>query len=587
MNSAVGVIAGKARGAVAFCAALAFAGCSLGGTSPVGVSDGPAAVSFARAAANRIASLAIHPSLERLPLGQTMRFEVVARNSAGSVIKGRYDRPIALLAGGLTLSSYSVVDSSQGANLYASWASGVAGSAAATLEAKAGNAKAVTYVQPGTGFAYFTVGTGAGNASGFQIVGGPDGDLYFGTIGSCRTARCTPAGAIGRYDPVARATNEIALPSEVLGVLFTSDGALWFTGGSGHELYRMPPSAFSSGSLRAMQVPAPRPGATYTPRMLAQDDDGNVWFGDGAGGRMLEISASGPYESSAIHAFTQPRGPRGTPQKAPWVNGVAFANGTLAFADENNGAIDVVDTDTGKTSRQTILPQQRRAGSSVSVQPRFLIGASSGMLVSFLGVPRDDALSHGGIDRFGESSISPLALPESPAGELPDSLSSADSLVYYNDAGMHAVGVVNEENGRTRLVPTIPLASIDAHQSPNGIAAMPDGTAWFTCAGSSNPSIPLCIGHTVYLDDWTIFPGPEFTLGSGRNAAQVVGIMENPSQDSGPFTARAQPSIVCGASAVDDHDFAVTGHAEGRCTVTVRDARGRSESITATVTPGG
>ncbi|HTX59346.1 MAG TPA: hypothetical protein VMH02_06660, partial [Verrucomicrobiae bacterium] len=451
---------------------------------------------------------------------------------------------------------------------------------------------ALAYLQPGTGFAYFDVGEDpATDRSAFQIVRGPDGRLYYGTLGppTCAGGICSsPAGAIGRFDPATGRARQIALRSEVLGLLFTGDGALWFAGGTSHRLYRMRPREFSASALTAIPVPAPVPNATYTPRLLAQDGAGNVWFGDGAGGRVLRIASAGPYRSSSVAAFAQPRGPRGTPGASPFVNGIAVAgDGDVYVLDSANGTLDQVDPRNGRTTAQLVLPQQRALGAKGSVEPRFLAKDASGaLLASFFGASIGNGLSRGGIDRYvpGAKGIAELALASAPAGALPDTLSIEGADLYYTDAGARAVGFVDVQTRDYRLIPTQPFLSLSTLRSPNGVVAMPDGTAWFTCAGDVKPFAPLCLGHTVYLDDWSLFPGPSFDVGIGGATSQVVGMMENPAQDSGPFTVRSDRPGICRAGDLREHDFVVTGVARGRCTIVVTDAHHVSKSLQVVVT---
>ncbi|MBV8435665.1 MAG: hypothetical protein JO029_15400, partial [Candidatus Eremiobacteraeota bacterium] len=53
----------------------------------------------------RIASLRVSVGTALLPLGQVTSFQVIAKDAAGRVITGTYDRPIVLRAKGLQLSA--------------------------------------------------------------------------------------------------------------------------------------------------------------------------------------------------------------------------------------------------------------------------------------------------------------------------------------------------------------------------------------------------------------------------------------------------------------------------------------------------
>jgi streptogramin lyase len=554
-------------------------------SAPLG--SGPGAV-FGRAATGGVvSSLTIVVPVTALPLGETTAFSVVAKDRSGRIITGAYDHPIVLEAGGLSLSSYSVTDSVAAAELTAGWAPNVAGPAAATLEARVDGRTAVAYLRPGTGFAYYTGGQDRdADFSGFQIVAGPDGDMYYGTIGrrGCPSP-CPPlSGAIGRLDPASGAVKEIDLDSEVLGLMFASDGALWFAGGSGGDVYRLPAHSFSKFAMQKIAVPAPSPRASFTPRFLAQDLAGDVWFGDGAGGRALEIPAGATIAPSSIVAHGLPRGPAGTPRVAAFAGGIAVENGgSVDVLDYANGTLDRLDARTGRVFDRVVLPQQRAIGSRGSVGPRFVVtGSATTMWLSFLGREVAGKPLAGGIDRYDANSgqVQSVALPSVPAGDVPDTLSLQGGYLYYADIAAHAVGVVNVQTGRSRLIPTQPFVSFNNRLSPGGIAALADGTAWVTCAnGVVRPFRGMCLEHTVYLNGWSLFPGPAFNVGVGSSLSQVVGVMENPALDSGPFVAKTSTAKRCSLTPVVDHNFVVIGVSKGTCLVRVTDARGISAGL--------
>jgi len=119
---------------------------------------------------------------------------------------------------------------------------------------------------------------------------------------------------------------------------------------------------------------------------------------------------------------------------------------------------------------------------------------------------------------------------------------------------------------------------------PDFVAAMSDGTAWFTCYGSQ-PGVVPCLGHTTYLSGWSIFPAQSIALfGAGLQSEQLVGVMESPSANSGPFTAASSNTDVCTVADLNDHNFNVVGTGPGACLVTVTDAHGVSQTINVTVT---
>ncbi|MBV8491579.1 MAG: hypothetical protein JO199_13715 [Candidatus Eremiobacteraeota bacterium] len=521
-----------------------------------------------------------------MPLGQSGEVQVIAKDAAGHVIRGTYDHPILLHSSSLAIAPSELTNSSQAAHVAVTWTSSFSGSSGTVIAAADGHSATAT-VDASSGFVYYDVGSDAStDVTGFQIVAGPDGALYYGALGpqKCHNDFCTSTtGAIGRLDPKTGNYKEIALPSEVLGLLFTSDGALWIAGGISHILWHMPPHTFATPG--AIVLPAPGPNATYGPRLLTEDAQNRVWFGDATGHRLLEVAENDPY--GALAAYSPPRGPAGTPHVAPYVNGLAYAgDGNLYFVDYNNGVLDRVDPSTGHTTAQILLPQQKTLA-SVSAAPRFLVNdpVTGRLLLSYFGDLTASPES-GGIDSFAyPSTMATLKLPKPPAGTLPDSLSTAvyegSGLLYYADVYVHALGVVNPKTGKARLMPTQTFLAPagGTRLSPNGVAALSDGTAWFTCQNNTNPLQPLCIGHVVYLPRWSVFPGGNVTIGIGSTVSQVVGIVESPAADSGPFTAVSASPKVCTASAVADHNFTVTGVSGGTCTVTVTDAHSVRSSV--------
>jgi streptogramin lyase len=261
------------------------------------------------------------------------------------------------------------------------------------------------------------------------------------------------------------------------------------------------------------------------------------------------------------------------------VGGLAYGrDGSLYFTDVNNGVLDRVDTATGTTLAQILLPQQRALGASGSVRPRFAATTNGTIALALAG--STTAPGSGAIDAYVfQNRMRKTALPKVPAGSNPGQLSFIGTYLYYADVFALGIGVVDKRTGRSRLIPTQSLSDVERRVSPEGIAALPDGTAWFTCQNSSPTPKPLCIGHTVYLKRWSLFPGPSFYLDEGAALSQVVGIMESPARNSGPFTARSSKPSICTVSKIVDHNFLVTGKRSGHCTVTVTDAASRRAAL--------
>ncbi|MBV9269758.1 MAG: hypothetical protein JO165_01600 [Candidatus Eremiobacteraeota bacterium] len=532
------------------------------------------------ATSSAIASLAIQLQFSTLPLGQHMALTVIARDSHGAIITGAYDHPIVLTSSAVHFSPNSLVDAMHAKNVVAMWANGFAGPSAATITATADGHSTTTTLTPQTGFAFYTVGTNpATDVGGFQMKLGTDGNIYYGTVGSGGTD-----GAIGQFNPVTKVAHEIELHSPTNGVLVSSDGAVWVAGGTSDKLFRVPPHTFSASALQTIVVPTPVPNHAYTPRLLTQDGSGRVWFTDIAGHRALKIPVAGPYVSGSITSHVLPIGLPGTMHIPGRGQGIAFgSDGNLYVLDQANGSVNRVAPSTGATTAQTLTPEQMRLGSSDSSAPRFITKDASGRFF-FTQLGSFTTNSVGTIDTFLPGfGISTLRQPNILAGTLPDSIDANGSVVYYANLAANGLGVYSEPNNSSRLYPVSALSE-PFFEIPDGVAVLPDATAWFTCYGNATTFQPLCLGHTVYLSGWSVFPGRDVALsGIGNASAQIIGIMERPSVNSGPFTAVSSNTAICRTTSVVDHNFNIIGVASGVCNITVTDSHAVKVSIRVTV----
>jgi hypothetical protein len=548
-------------------------------------------------ASNGIASIAFALPSGTLPLGQTMTLAMSAKTAAGVTISGAYDRPIGLTGTNLVISPSQVTNAAQAQQITITWKAGFSGTGSGTIRASADGHTASAQVQPGTGFAYYTTGSNPKfDVQGFLMTLGADGNLYYGSLGptKCTTTFCTAIdGAIVRVIPSTGAFTEIELHAEPNGLLYTSDGAVWAAGGESHKLFRVPPGKFAAGSLQAIPVPSPNPASSYIPRTLTEDGAGNVWFTDLTGGRVLKTPVAGPYDGSAIVGYALANGPNGTPQGPARGQAIVYGRDeNLYVSDRFNGVLDQVSPVSGSTTRQVITPQQKTLGANNSAALAFMAKDATGNLVlTLLGANPNPVLGAVDVLPFGTHKITGYALPNVPSGAEPYAVAANGNYAYYADL-YGGLGMIDTSTGKTRLFPVAPFFSANAtfSQVPDGVAVLPDGTAWFTCYGNltaAKPLQPLCVGHTVYLGGWSLFPGPGFTIsGYGPLTSQPVGIMEGPTADSGPFSVANSDAGVCRASAVNDHNFLVTGLAPGTCTLTVSDSGNKhSEQLVVTVQP--
>ncbi|MBV8433884.1 MAG: hypothetical protein JO029_06345 [Candidatus Eremiobacteraeota bacterium] len=614
VNPASGTFPANGKVTLTFVAGLA------GGSTLVSATTGTSQVTYdvtnawTTSAPTAIAALAIALQEATLPIGQTMSVNVTAKSADGQTIQGSYDHPIALTAKNLTLSSATVSTSAEAAALTVSWKSGFTGSGTGSITASADGQTATVTVQPGSGFVYYSVGSNPNaDATGFQMTLGPDGNIYYGTQGpsTCSGGFCSSNdGAIGQFNPNSGAFTEIELGSSTAGVFFSSDGALWVGGNTSHNLFRFAPGQFAMAAMTTIAVPAPTGGSKYMIRNMTQDGSGNLWFTDGRGGRVIKLPLSGPFTPSSLTPYALPTPPviSNVPQNPPWLGGIAFNAASSAgpnvlpglfTTDYFNGIVWDVDPSTGMW--QTILAgtQQNAAGSAYTVQPRFIVLyntsqlAYTGLGAQSLSTSSATGPPNGFVDHI-DATTNPVhqpafGIPAAPSGREPDSIAANGSYIYYADLS-GGLGFIDANTSAAREFPIVPVSAGTSgfSRAPDGVVVMPDGTAWFTCYGNATAYLgPLCLGHTVYTSGWSLWPGPAFTIaGYGATHSQPVGVMESPSQNSGPFTASVDNSAVCSVTLATnayssgsspDHNFTVTGLTAGTCTVTIYDS-GRKHS---------
>jgi len=307
----------------------------------------------------------------------------------------------------------------------------------------------------------------------------------------------------------------------------------------------------------------------------------------------MKIPSGGPYTTASFTVYAQPSPPAG----AGGVGGlhartVNFASGVLVYGFPA-GFVNVVNPSTGAVAGQYLTNLQTSLGASNESD---LYDAGTDGTSVYVGQIGEvfSAYEVGALEAFTPPSGPFTTLTTVPfVATEPIVPSAAGGIVYYADYAIGGLGFSNPATGKARIFPTY-NANTGYFYNANGVAALADGTAWFTCYGNTSPAapgetfIPTCIGHTIYTSTWGLWPGTSVAVfGAGANGAQVVGIMEAPSANSGPFTTSSNNTAVCtvtAPTASNDHNFTITGVAAGACTVTVTDAHSISQAINVTVT---
>jgi hypothetical protein len=541
-----------------------------------------------------IASIVVSAVDSIVPIGQPALLNVVAKDSNGASIVGTYDNPIVLTAPNLTFSASSLATSTAASSVTATWKAGFTGPTASTVTANADGVNGTLLITPASGFAFYTTGSNQNDDfDGFKMILGGDGNLYYTAIGkfTCNAQNvCTSStGALHQFNPTSNTDVEVDVATEPQGLTYASDGSVWFAGGGSPApnasplVYRMAPASFSAASLTSIAVPGADAGTSPNIRDLTEDNLGNIWIADLGSFRFMSMPAAGPYTTAAITTYVQPTSSPPSTPFASHARTVDYAGGDVVYGMPA-GYVMVVNSSDGIITGQYTTNLQTALGSGT--ESGIYDAATDGTNV-YLGQIGNyqAAYSQGDLEKFnpGTNAFTTLPSVAGPVAVEPVIPSINGALLYYADFSNDGLGVTNTTAGTSRFYP------IDnSFYIPDGIAALADGTAWFTCYGnqlSTTAYAPICVGHTIYLSDWGLWPGSSIAIdGVGAAGAQLVGIMEADTANSGPFTAASSDTSVCTVSTPSDHDFAITGVAAGACSVTVTDTHGSAQVIDVTVT---
>jgi len=552
-----------------------------------------------------IASMTLSTVNADLPLSQTMSVDVSAQDASGATIVGTYDNPIALSGGNLVISPTSLPDSTTASNVSVSWTQGYTGTTPTALSASGDTATASLTVAPASGFAYYTTGTNeTDDWSPFKMIASGN-YLYYSVLGQDQylygsALVAATSGAVHEFNLTTLTDSEIALPSEPVGLAVDSTGALWVAGGANPTpsasplIYRL--SSFSAGNLQQIAVPGTNiqsaAGLTYMRAVTQAASGTNMWFTDLEGERLVSIPVAGPYTTTAMSTVPLPSPPGGVApvNGARTINYLGASNTLVVGVD--GGFLDLYNLNTDTFSQYVTNLGSALGATTVSN----LYDATSDGTNVYVGQIGDATafLTAGDMEEFTPSdTFTTLNTVSGPQTE-PIVPSYGDGLVYYADFAIGGLGYTNPSTGAARMFPI--LLNGNYFYGPNGVAAMSDGTAWFTCYGNDAQAfvsytvtyVPICIGHTIYESTWGLWPSSALGInGAGAESAQVVGIMEAAGSNSGPFTVTSNNTSVCTIATPapnSDHNFTITGVAAGACTVTVTDASSHTQSMSVTVT---
>jgi streptogramin lyase len=175
------------------------------------------------------------------------------------------------------------------------------------------------------------------------IVGGPDGNLWFGLTNGSHIGRMTPSGAVSVFEVT---TNPFVGGAQVEGVTVGPDGNIWFAD-SKCAIGR----SSLSGSIAEFVQPT-----CGSPTSIASGSDGNLWFVDSSSSKIGRITTSGIFTM-----FTLP-----TPSAQPALI-TAGLDGNLWFTEVIGNAVARMTT--AGTVTEFPLPTPRSAPYGITVGP--------------------------------------------------------------------------------------------------------------------------------------------------------------------------------------------------------------------------
>lgn len=531
-------------------------------------------------------------------VGGTATITAQAKDAAGNTIVGTYDAPIALTTtGSARLDSPNIASSSDQRTLTLSSSQTTSLTVSGSVNSKSGSLT----INPSSGIVYYNVGSGSLDATGFNIITGNDGKLYYTALG---LLTCTPngfcygnSGVLGQFDPSTGNYNEIPFAqNEPVAPYQTSDGAIWVslsstnastnvtTGYVGHIT-----GSFSAANMQTIALPTPAPFDNNSrPRSFALGADGNLYLTGNTDHNIYKIPVSNPSTSNIsaipLPVYTSPPGAVWSGSQKPSAEGItAGPDGNLYIANFAFTAPNVLQYNPTSAALTAFAPPGGQGP-----EPRYIVAGSDGNLYESYGGTCQVFPCNGGLNEMTTAgTFTPIVMPDGYSE--PDDLAPGNGFVAFVDLGQAGVGTYGLSSKEVRdypiEMPNTGAVCCTVWRAPDGVTVGSDGSLWYITYGNVTTGGPLAIAHVVMTSNWSVWPSQKIDLiGTGDLNAQLVGIME--SGDSGPFTVASTNSNVAVLQPItgESHNFHVLGVGAGNCTVTITDKNGRSESIAVTVT---
>jgi streptogramin lyase len=271
----------------------------------------------------------------------------------------------------------------------------------------------------------------------YDIVTGPDGNLWFTELGGNRIARMTPTGTVSEF-PIASGFG-------VRGIVPATDGNLWFVTDDG-TVSRITPAGVQTGFSAGDTT-----FGAADPYMLAQGADGNLWFTNWDYSRVSRITPSG-----VVTSFSA--GITGRPYDI-----VAGPDGNLWFTEPHANASRIGRiTPAGVVTEFSLVGGSRPYGITV--------GPDGNLWFTQRGDGND------GIGRITPTGTVTIFSAGITPGSTPLAITAgADGNLWFTEFNGDRIGRITPTGTVTEF-----SAGITPGSAPYGIAAGPDGQVWFT-----------------------------------------------------------------------------------------------------------
>jgi len=282
--------------------------------------------------------------------------------------------------------------------------------------------------------------TPSGLAYMYQIIAGPDGNLWFSDID--RMGRMTPTGD----------SQEFVMPGSLAAIASGPDGNLWFTDQTNNIVGRV--------TLQGMQREFPHvAGRPASPRGIVAGPDGNLWFADFD--RIGKITTTG-----SLVEF-----PVATP--VPYATDIVVGpDGNLWFT-EQVGKIGRITT-AGVITEFPVPETPKTSFSSLA----FSIAAGVDGNLWFV-EPEPNKI--GRITPAGVVTGFPIPTIDSGARSV---AAGPDGNIWFIENTANRIGRITPIGTITEFDPPTPGAIVMA------ICAGPDGAVWFTERSIDDPNVP-------------------------------------------------------------------------------------------------